>query len=399
MKFRWDKKYLYWGITAFLVIAASICFYSLLFHGNSIKDGFFRVLSITMPIIDGMVLAYLLAPILNFIEHKALLPLCKKMKLTTEGKNRSRIRALGILLTFILAGLFVYGFASMVLPQLISSIRSIILLFPTYVNNLIKWISELLKDNPDIESVVSEYLERYSHELELWLNNSILPGLNDLVKQISISIIGFLKAMWNFIIGIIISIYLLASKEKFLAQGKKIIYAMMDKAHGDQVVEDLQFIDRTFGGFISGKLLDSLLIGIICFFCINLIGTPYPVLISVIVGVTNIIPFFGPFLGAVPSIILILMVDPLQALYFLIFVLVLQQFDGNVLGPKILGNSTGLGGFWVIFSITLFGGLFNVPGMIVGVPLFAVVYAGIRRKVNRNLKNRGLSTKTEDYLS
>lgn len=399
MKFHWDKKYLYWGITAFLVVAASICFYSLLFHGTSIKTGIFRMIGIIMPIIYGAILAYLLSPILNWAERRLLLPLCRKLHWGTEGKNKGRIRAAAVCITFFIALLLAYGFFSMVIPQLISSIQSIILQFPVYVNNLIEWISEILKDNPDIEQVVSGYLEKYSSEINSWMNLNIIPRMNDIVKQISVSVLGFLKALWNFIIGMIISVYLLASKEKFLAQGKKIIYAVWSRPHANQLLSDLRFIDKTFGGFISGKLLDSLIIGILCFFCTSLIGTPYPVLISIIIGVTNIIPFFGPFMGAIPSILLILMVNPIQALYFLIFVVILQQFDGNVLGPRILGNSTGITGFWVIFSITLFSGLFGVIGMIIGVPIFAVVYAYIRRKVNHNLRKHGLSTQTADYMS
>ena len=171
----------------------------------------------------------------------------------------------------------------------------------------------------------------------------------------------------------------------------------MDIKRANAFIEDIRFVHRTFGGFISGKLLDSLIIGILCFAGTSIMGTPYPVLISVIIGVTNIVPFFGPYLGAIPSAVLILMIDPMQCLYFLIFILILQQFDGNILGPKILGDSTGLSSFWVIFSITLFGGIMGVPGMVIGVPTFAVIYALCRRRINRNLKKKNLPTETDEY--
>ena len=203
---------------------------------------------------------------------------------------------------------------------------------------------------------------------------------------------------WNFLIGRIIALYLLMSKELFAGQGKKIIYALFEEDNANATIRNIRFVHRTFGGFISGKLVDSLIIGMICFIGMTLLNLPYPLLISLIIGITNIIPFFGPFIGAIPSIILILMVNPLQALYFGIFVFALQQFDGNILGPKILGDKTGLSSFWVIFAITLFGGYWGFVGMVVGVPLFAVLYAAWKAFINRSLQKKGLSTDTNEYL-
>ena len=203
---------------------------------------------------------------------------------------------------------------------------------------------------------------------------------------------------WNLLIGLIISVYLLVSKESFAGQSKKIIYAIWEEETANKLISNIRFVNATFGGFINGKLVDSLIIGLICFIGMTLLQLPYPLLISVIVGITNIIPFFGPYLGAIPSIVLILMVNPKQALYFAIFVLILQQFDGNFLGPKILGNKTGLSSFWVIFSITLFGGYWGILGMAIGVPVFAVIYAGIKALVNQQLVKRGFSTNTKDYM-
>ncbi len=211
--------------------------------------------------------------------------------------------------------------------------------------------------------------------------------------------IGVARALWNLVIGLIISIYLLGNKERFLNQLKKMTYAFLTPQAANSLISDARLIDRTFGGFINGKILDSVIIGIICFFCVSIMKLPYPMLISVIIGVTNIIPFFGPFIGAVPCAFLILMVNPWQCLYFIIFVFILQQFDGNFLGPKILGNSTGLSGFWVIFSITLFSGLMGVAGMILGVPVFAVFYSLMRRKINNNLEQKGMPTDSAQYAN
>ena len=400
MKFRIDKKYIRWGITAFLVIAASILFYYLLFHGANISTALQAIAKITMPILDGLILAYLLTPILNGVEKKFLIPLCKKWNIALDGrKKEKRVRMLAIFLTMIIILVAVYGFFAMIIPQLIRSIQSIIFQFPIYIDNLTVWITRLLADNPDIEAIVMEGFDKYSFEFNAFLNESFLPKINELIRSVSASFIGFLMQLWNLIIGFIISIYILGSKELFAGQAKKIVYAFFETDTANAVITDVRFTHRTFSGFMVGKVIDSIIIGIICFIGTNFMGTPYAVLISVIVGITNVIPFFGPYLGAIPSALLILMVDPLQCLYFIIFIIILQQFDGNILGPKILGNSTGLSSFWVIFAITLFGGLFGILGMIVGVPLFAVFYAMVKSLINQLLVRKQLPTDTNQYIS
>ena len=399
MKFHFDKKYVGWGITAFIVIIMSICFKYLIYNGKTLFSNIGSVLRICMPIIDGFVLAYILTPILNFVENRCLTPLYLKCHVKIDRKTKSRMRIFSICFTMLFVFIIVYAFIMVVIPQIYQSLQSIIISFPSYINNLIVYAEKLLADNPEIESYVTGLVEKYSTEFTTWINATLLPGMNELIKTLSLSVIGFLVAMWNLVIGIIISIYVMASKEKFIGQAKKTIYSFFSTNHANNILADMRFIHKTFGGFINGKLLDSLIIGIICYFSLLIIKTPYPLLISVIVGVTNIIPFFGPYLGAIPSALLILLIDPIQCLYFLIFILILQQFDGNILGPKILGNSTGLSGFWVIFSITLFGGLFGVVGMILGVPTFAIFYAFLRRYINNRLKEKGYPSGTTPYIN
>ncbi|NBI90372.1 AI-2E family transporter [Lachnospiraceae bacterium] len=399
MKFRIDKKYIHWGFTAFLVIAASILFYYLLFHKESISSGFHTFATITMPIWDGLILAYLLTPILNSVEKRLCSLLCGKCHVEDTTRNKKRIRMLSILITVVIVTFLIYSFFATIIPQLIHSIQSIILQFPIYINNLTIWVQKLLADNPDIEAAVIDMMDEYSGELNNFLNLNLLPKMNELIRDVSLSFLSFLKTLWNLIIGFIISIYILGSKELFAGQAKKIVYALFETDAANAIISDVRFTHRTFSGFMVGKVIDSIIIGIICFFGISIMDIPYAILISVIVGITNVIPFFGPYLGAIPSALLILMVNPLQCLYFIIFILVLQQFDGNVLGPKILGDSTGLSGFWVIFSITLFGGIFGILGMIAGVPVFAVIYAGIRAFINQLLLQKKLPTDTADYLN
>ncbi len=398
MKFKINKKYIGWGLTALTVIILSICFVYFIYNGNILLYKLKNLIRICMPIIDGFVVAYLLSPVINYLEQKCLIPIYRKLKIKNTNKTRASMRIFSIIITFVLVFLLIYSFIIIVIPQLYRSVQNIVISFPTYINNLVNFANRLLQDNPDIEATFNTLITRYSSELSSWLNSKLLPGMNDIIKSFSLGVLGFVVNLWNLIIGFIISVYLLCSKEKFVGQAKKIIYSMTKKERANNFLSDMRFINYTFGGFISGKLIDSLIIGLICFIFLSIIGTPYPILISVIVGVTNIIPFFGPYLGAIPSAILILLIEPIQCLYFLIFILILQQFDGNFLGPKILGNSTGLSSFWVIFSITLFGGLFGILGMILGVPAFAVIYAFIRRKIQKRLLAKGLPVTTTPYI-
>ena len=400
MKFKMNKLFRL-GLTAFIVIAASICFYYLLFHGTNIQAGISTLIRLLMPIIFGFVMAYLMTPILNHIEYRILIPFCNKCKIKESNRRARIIRGISIVLTVFLFFAIICGLISTMVSQIVPSIANIVSNFDQYINNFVKWLNKLLSDYPDIGSSVVKMVNKYSAELEKWLNESVLPKSSELIKTVSLSVIGMLKIIWNFLIGFIISIYVLASKEKFAGQAKKIVYALFNKDIANIIINNFKFTHRTFTGFLSGKILDSILIGLLCFIGTSLLQTPYAVLVSVVVGVTNIIPVFGPYLGAVPSAILIFVVDPshpLNCVYFAIFILALQQFDGNFLGPKILGNSTGLTGFWVIFAITFFGGLFGIFGMLIGVPLFAVIYAAIKSFINSALKKKMIPQDTDAYI-
>lgn len=398
MKINIDKKHISLGITSFLVVASSICFYYLLFHGDRFLGKINAILVIASPVIYGIILAYLLTPIVNTIEKKLLSPLFTKSS-EMNSKKKKWMRFLSVLMTVIIVILFIYGFFSILIPNVISSVKSISFAFPIYVNNLMHFADKYFEANPDIEALFNQLVSTYSVEIDKYLNNTIIPQMESLLKTVSLSLISVLKAMWNLIIGLIISIYVLCSKEIFAGQSKKIIYAIFSTKTANSLIKDFRFISDTFIGFISGKIVDSIIIGIICFIGTSLLKIPYALLVSVIVGITNIIPFFGPYLGAIPSAILILMINPIKCITFIIFILILQQVDGNFIGPKILGQSTGLSGFWVIFSITIFGGLFGFLGMIIGVPFFAVVYAMTRRIIDRMLKKRNLPISTSEYMN
>lgn len=354
MKFKINSKYVKWGITAFFVIAAAICFYYVVFHMTDIVRNVKSLSRVTTPIICGLIIAYLMTPILNSFEKGLLNPLFDKMKIKPSVKREKIIRALSILLTVVLVFFILYAIIAMLISQIVPSIRAIISNFDTYVDNVSAWLDKLLENNPDLKNYIVPQVSKASTELEKWLEDTatLLAKSSEILKTVSLSIISFVKATWNFIIGFIISIYVLASKETFSDQSKKMLYALFQTDAANSILKSFRFIHRTFIGFISGKVLDSIIIGLLCFIGTTIMNTPYAILVSVIVGVTNVIPFFGPYLGAIPSALLILIVDithPLNCVYFVLFIFLLQQFDGNILGPKILGDSTGLSGFWVIF--------------------------------------------------
>ena len=396
MKFRWDKKYLYWGVTALTVICASMLFYFGIFHMDVLIRGFRILSSVMMPVIFGVVIAYLLTPVVNFLEQKFFFPLMKRRKIEINKKKKKAVRYICVFFALLFALLIIYSLMAMIVPSIVESIISIINDMPRYVQNVGNWLNSILKDNPELRSTAIDFFNSYSSKMETWMNVQLLPQLKEVLQQFTTGVFGALVFIKNFLIGAIISVYLMADKEGFLTQGKMFIYAAFDAERANDIIRGCRFVNKTFGGFVNGKIVDSAIIGVLCYLLTSVIGTPYAILVSVIVGVTNVIPFFGPYLGAIPSAFIILLVNPMQCLYFLITILLLQQFDGNILGPKILGGSTGLSSFMVIVAILLFGGLLGIPGMIIGVPVWAVIVAGLKYLRNSWLKKKDLPT--EDHL-
>ena len=383
------EKYIYLMLAGFGAIALSILFFFLLFRLNVVGEYLSAAANTLMPFIYGCVMAYLIYPMSQRIT--AYLD-----KLTQEKWKKATLSA-GIFIGLMTFAVGIYLLLWMLLPQLIDSIVSIATGMPAMVDSLSKWIGSVLSDNPQLQEYASNLLENSSTQLETWLTGTMIPKAQELITSLSASVISTLWGLVDFVIGIIVCVYVLGSADKLKRQSKMIINALAPKKYAEAIFEITYEMDQCFGGFIRGKLLDSLLIGILCFICVSIMDMPYPVLISTIVGVTNIIPFFGPFIGAIPSAILVLTVSPLQALYFVIFVFILQQFDGNILGPAILGQSTGLGSIWVLFSILIFGDMFGFVGMIIGVPTFAVIYFLISKYVFRKLREKEMDEEIEDY--
>ena len=392
-----EKKYVQIGVTAFCVIAASLLFYFGIFHTASITKGLKAIYNILTPIVYAAAISYVLWPLIRFMEKSIIYRICEKKNWKPSEKVRHGIRMICVIVTLLLFFFGIYGLLSMLIPELINSITNIIDNLPRYINNIEKWLTNLLKNYPELEENSSMIFSTVTARAETWLTNDLLPKINLLVASFSTGFMGALVFLKNFLIGAIISIYLLYGKESYVAQGKRLLYCLFSTRTTNNIIRDLQYVDKTFGGFIIGKVLDSLIIGILCYIGTTILNLPYALLVSVIVGVTNVIPFFGPYIGAVPSAVLILLVNPIQCIYFVIFILLLQQFDGNFLGPKILGGSTGLSSFMVIVAILVGGGLFGIFGMFVGVPACAIICTVIRNGIQSRLEKKKMPIDLESY--
>ena len=283
-------------------------------------------------------------------------------------------------------------------PSTPTTVRGMATNLPSEINSFVDWSKKTLSGDSKLAEMLGSGLVTATNYLEKWLQADVLPQVNSYIASITTGVISIVKALFNFVIGLVIAVYLLTSKETFIGQGKKIIYAALPPRFGNHVIQTLRVSHRMFGGFISGKILDSAIIGVIAYIGLVALRMPYSLLVAVIVGVTNVVPFFGPFIGAVPGVILIALAEPIKGLYFLIFVFVLQQVDGNIIGPKILGDSTGLSSFWVVFAILVGGGLFGFMGMLLGVPTFALIYYLIREIVGYILRRRRLPEGTKEYI-
>lgn len=391
------RRYFLWGLTAFLVLLALLFAVIVLTNFSGVSAAVNSLLYILSPVIYGFVFAYLLNPIAKAVEQ-VVDPFLRKRGVADRRAHVSS-RVAGIVLALLFALALIYALFAMIIPQMADSIAGIVSNLSGYYETARNWLQNLLEDEPTLKGYANTVLER----VYIWLENWVETGLSDALQKVMItitsSVVSVVRSVLYMVIGLIISVYILASRDKFLAQTKKLIIAVFRPARADRIMELGRRCHRIFGGFITGKILDSLIIGILCFAGMSILKLPYPVLIATIVGVTNVIPFFGPYIGAIPSALLILFVSPLQCFYFVVFILVLQQFDGNVLGPHILGDATGLSGFWVVVSITVAGGLFGFMGMLLGVPVFALIYTLISDWVETRLAKKNFDTRTRRYYS
>ena len=395
--FNWDKKYLYWGVTAFCVIACSVLFYMALAYLPAIGKALGSLGRILSPFIWGLIITYLLSPLYKTLYKNLFLPMTKSLSGKKKKASPRLAKALSVLLSIIVFLAVITALVYLIIPQLYASIETIVNNSSTYVSKISEWTQGMLTNYPEVQNFVTEKFEEINTNLFGWVRDTILPRFGSFVTNVTAGVYYFVRAVYNVVIGIIVSVYLLSNREGATARAWRLCYCVFGLERAERFRDAIRFTDRTLMGFINGKLLDSAIIGLVCYIVCAILKMPYALLVSVIIGVTNVIPFFGPLIGAIPSAFIILLVDPLKCLIFVVFIIILQQIDGNIIGPKILGSSIGINGFWVMFSIILGAGLFGFWGMLLGVPVFVVIYTGITNLVEKRLRKRDLPVEANAY--
>lgn len=387
MKDLFKNKYVAWGLTAFSVLVGIIIIFFSFYRINYIIAFFDKIFRLLSPLIYGLVLAYILNPLVKFLDQKVFSKIIK-------SKKKKLTRSLALTATTIIFIGIIVASISFLIPEVIKSIEMLISNFDIYLENSKTFLLGIFSKRESISAFIVNNYDSINKFVTNWINEGFL---NDMVVHVSNSIWGIVLFVYNLIVGYIISVYILYDKEKFKAQTKKLLYTIFDVERVNVIVDNIRYTDRVFLDFFVGKLIDSLIVGIICFICLAIFDMPYALLIAIIVGITNIIPYFGPFIGAIPSAVLIFVVSPSKVVGFIIFITVLQQIDGNILGPKILGSKTGLSSFWVLLSLLIFGGLFGIIGMIIGVPILSILYSFVNGLAKKRLSSKKLPTESKDY--
>lgn len=396
-QFKWDKKYLHWGVAAFFVITGSIVFFLIVSRLPYVWSVLNKVVGILSPVIYGLVFAYLLNKMMTFFETKFLIRAGRLLFRGNGGKAGSFARITGVILTFLCMLLIVGGTLALVLPQIYFSVQLLINQLPGYYDDVAALSKKFLAANPAVEEFVVMFFGSVTDSLTNWLTTTLLEQTDQIITSLTSGVLSVLKEIVSIIIGFIVSVYVLYHKEKFTAQCKRLVYGFFKPKRSNGILKTVRFLDKTVGGFILGKIIEAFIVGIITYIFMVVFRMPYGALIAVLVGLTTIIPFFGPFIGGIPSVLMILLESPVKCFIFLIFLIILHVLDANVLSPKIQSNTVGLSGFWVLFSILLFGGLFGFIGLLLGVPVFAVIYAAIRDYNKKQLEEKNYPYLTEEY--
>lgn len=386
------KRYLKIGITGAAILASGILCAFVLFKMPVIISVLKGITEILKPFLYGVVFAYLLAPLCNKIEEK-LFQIFPKAK----TKARRFICFIAIVISLCVAIAVIWLIIMMIIPQVWDSVMKIIQMVPQKLIVVNNWIEHMLENQPELQAYFEEFSSQAEGNIDSLLNVDTIQKVQSIINSLSVQLFGVLGVVKNIFLGLLISAYLLGSRKLFGAQAGLILHGVFSDKWAKIIEEEIRYTDKMFNGFLVGKIIDSAIIGLLCFAGTSIMGFEAPAFISVIIGITNIIPFFGPFIGAIPCGLLLLLENPMHCLYFIIFIFVLQQLDGNVIGPKILGNTTGVSSFWVLFAILLFGGMWGVVGMVIGVPLFAVIYDIIRKLVYRGLRKHKRESMITDY--
>ena len=379
-----------------LTVVIILVIFFMIYRFDGLTSGLGKVGKALQAVFFGFVIAYLINPIMKFFEER-LLRFAEKRGRTLAYPLRRRIRAISSAIAIAILIAVVAGLIVLVVPYLFAAVMDLITNLSAETEVFVSLMERIEDFNPQLAAGIRTLLDNASDYLAAWLQEK-LTGSGDLIASITSSVYSIVLLLFNLLVGVIVAFYILMRKETFKGQVKKLVYAIFKPRAGNYVMDVLRKTDDVFGGFFVGDIIDSVIVGIVTFVAMLIIGLPYAALVALIVGVTNLIPMFGPYFGAIPSAILIFMVSPLQALYFIILIVIIQQVDGNILKPRILGDSIGLNAFWIIVAVLLFGGLFGIPGFFIGVPLFAVIYYIVRRLLNHVLKKKELPHETAEFI-
>lgn len=396
MKFHRNQKYFKWGLTAFLVIVASAVFWMIFSNLRGFYDLFLEFTDIIAPILYGCVFAYLMNPIMKRVVAWSEKMLAKRTKWEERKRHRFSV-TLGVVASLLVLLLAIYALAAMIIPNLISSVEELLQKerLEGYYRTINGWFSKVFAKT-ELGKLIYENLDAVLHKITEMLQSIDIGALID---SLTSSVYSVVMGVFNMFVGIVAAVYLLIYKRQLCSQAKKIVISTFNTRHANRLLEIARRTNRIFSGYVIGKILDALFVGVVTYIALLIMGMPYAPLISVMVGVTNIIPFFGPFIGAVPSALLLLIERPIDALYFIIFTLILQMIDGNIIENRILGEKLGISDFWVLVSILVFGGIFGFSGMLLGVPIFAVLYTLIVDVVNDRLVKRKYPTDSDCYYA
>lgn len=395
------KKYFYAGACLFGATAASIILFFVIYKMDTIGKVFANITATMMPFIIGAILAYIICPLCNMFE-RLYDKLFKKLK--NEITREKIVRTLSVFTGILIALIAVYIMLMIIIPQLISSVVRLVQILPAGADTIVERLRELLNSNETLLKYSEDVFEKVYEYVESWLSDVLLNSVDKIAAGVSTGVINVISIFMNVFIGVIVAIYLLFSRKKLARQANLVVHSIFKKKTADAIIDEVKYTDKVFSGFINGKILDAVIIALICYLGMMIFklfnpgdSTMSEVLVAVIVGIFNVIPFFGWYIGLFISAVLILLVNPVQCIFFIIFDIILQQIDGNIIGPKILGNTTGISSLWVLFAIFLFGDIWGFAGMLIGVPLFAVIYHGIKRMVFMGLKRNGMEEMALEY--
>ncbi len=393
MNINWNRKYLTIAVYSVCAVIVSAIAIMIIFNFDAVMSKLSVLGAVATPIVIGIFCAYLLNPLMTKIENGPL----KKLSGSPEKKKRGQARAISVTLTMLAVLLILALIIIMVIPQLVENIVVIIGNMDSYINTIKEWLNKIFEDNPALVEFLGNPLDDFNQFIAgIWKQYS--NELMGMVGNVAATVWAIIDTMKNVLLGLIISIYLLARKEMFIGQTKKLIFAFLKVERAQRFLAVCREASKKFLGSIIGKIIEAFIVAILCFIGCTVLQLPYSLLIAAIMFVFNLIPYVGPFIGAIPCTLLLLLSEqPIQALWFIIFVVVLQTIDGNIIAPWILGDSTGLPAVWILIAILIGGGLFGMLGMLLGVPVFAVLYMLVKDFIEGRLRKRKLPQKTSEY--